>query len=80
MVTKNDVKKKTQVKKPTYKDRIKSPAFLLAASALLYKLYTWLAANYGFPVIGAEDWRMTVDLIAYLLIGVGINSSFTEKK
>lgn len=70
----------TVVKKPTFVDRIKSPIFLLAASALLYKLYTWLAANYGFPVINSDDWRMGVDLIAYLLIGVGINSTFTEKK
>lgn len=68
------------VKKPTIKDRLKNPFFLLAASALIYKLYTWLGTNYGFPVIASEDWRMIVDLIAYALIGVGINSTFTEKK
>lgn len=68
------------VKKPTIKDRLKNPLFLLAASALVYKLYTWLAATYGLPVISSEDWRMGVDLLAYGLIGVGINSTFTEKK
>lgn len=69
-----------KIKKPPFKDRVKNPVFIVAASALLYKLYTWLAANYGLPVIESADWRMGADLLAYLLIGVGINSTFTEKK
>ena len=75
-----DVVKKKVVKKPTFKDRIKNPIFIAAAAGLVYKLYTWLAAKYGLPAINSDDWRQGVDLLAYVLIGAGISSSFTEKK
>lgn len=79
-MAKASVRVNVKVKKPTMKDRLKNPVFLVAASALTYKVYTFLAAKYGLPIIESGDWRTAADLVAYTLIGVGINSSFTEKK
>lgn len=76
----NEVKEVKKVKKPTVQDRIKNPVYLVAASAFLYQLYTFLAKKYGWALITETDWRVALDLLAYTLIGVGIHSTFTEKK
>lgn len=67
------------VKKPTAKERLTNPLFLLALSGFLYKTYTTVAEANGLPMIEEESWKVLVDLIAYGFIGAGIYSTFTKK-
>lgn len=59
------------------KKRLKNPAFLLAVASILYKVIS------EYWNIDLEEYKMYVDLIAYVFMGWGIYSVFTpaeEKK
>jgi hypothetical protein len=66
-------------KKEGLKDRLKNPVFLAAAAGFGYAGYKWLGSKYNFETISLEDWRMLVDLAAYVFIGSGIYSTFGKK-
>lgn len=57
-------------------ERLKSPWFILALSGLLYKVLDLYIPNFA---VSDEDWKIIIDLIAYLFIGVGVYSSHQPK-
>lgn len=55
-------------------ERMKNPLFIAAAASLVYQVLE----KYGYaPTF--DDYQMAVDLVSYLLIGVGVYSQFTPK-
>jgi hypothetical protein len=68
-----------KVKKPTLKDRLTNPAYLAAVSGFTYNAYQVAAKKNGLPEVDLGTFQLAVDLLSYLLIGVGIHSTFTSK-
>lgn len=56
------------------KKRLKDPVFLAALTSVVYQVLV----KYGkAPTL--EEWQMWVDLVTYVVIGVGVFHSFEPK-
>jgi len=60
------------MQKPTLKDRITDPLFLLGAAGFAYQGINYGLQKYGLPGIDLGTWQLAVDLVAWAVIGTGI--------
>lgn len=72
--------KQVETKKEGFVERAKNPLFLAAGLSFIYTAYTKLAAQYGLPQIELGDFQLAVDLLAYVILGTGIYSTFNLSK
>ena len=57
---------------PPFKERIKDPILLAAASGLAYHGYQYAANRYGYPDLDFGMFQTLVDVLTYSFIGVGV--------